>query len=130
MSNVFYGTGNVGTDPEIKYLQIGDRQTKVASLRVKFDFLVEDERGNLVQDEKTSFWKDVQIWNERAEKVAKLIRKGARVCVNGKIKGNNYTKDDGTEVKQDFILADDIYVALSRVDSINFRARTEAPVEA
>lgn len=37
MSNMFVGTGNIGTNPEMRYVQVGDRQAKVMEIRVFFD---------------------------------------------------------------------------------------------
>lgn len=124
MSNMFVGTGNIGTNPEMRYVQIGDRQAKVMEVRVFFDSYREDAAGQLVQDEAASFWKTVTIWDDRAERAAKLLRKGARVCVMGRIKGERWTDKDTCEIRYgDQVVADDIYLSLARVESIQWRER-------
>lgn len=128
MSNVFFGTGNIGTHPEMKYVQLGDRQAKVLEVRVYFDSYKEDSQGNLVQDDAASFWKTVNIWDDRAERVATLLRKGARVCVSGRIKGDRWTDKPTGEFRYgDHIVAEDIYLSLARVESIQWRERAEEP---
>ncbi len=131
MSNVFFGTGNIGTNPEMKYVPLGDRQAKVLEVRVFFDSYRDDGQGNLVQDETASFWKTVNIWDDRAERVAKLLRKGARVCVSGRIKGERWTDKQTGEIRYgDHIVAEDIYLSLARVESIEWRERAEEPAGA
>lgn len=130
MSNTFIGTGNIGTNPEMRYLQIGDRTAKVLEVRVYFDAYKEDASGQLVQDDGASFWKTVALWDERAERAVKLLRKGARVCVMGRLKGEKWTDKSTGEVKYaDHVVADDIYLSLARVEAIQWRERAEERAE-
>lgn len=131
MSNMFVGTGNIGTHPEMRYVQIGDRQAKVMEMRVFFDSYREDASGQLLQDEAASFWKTVTIWDDRAERAAKLLRKGARVCVMGRVKGERWNDKDSGETRYgDQVVADDIYLSLARVESIQWRERAPEAVGA
>jgi len=126
MSNVFFGTGNVGTSPEMRFVQVGNRTAKVMEVRVFFDAYRKDEAGEFQQDEAASFWKSVVLWDDRAERAAKILRKGARVCVSGQIKGERWTdKNTGEPRKGDHVEADDIYLSLARVESVQWRERAE-----
>lgn len=131
MSNTFVGTGNIGVHPEMRFVQVGDRTAKVLEFRVFFDSYREDDAGQLVQDESASFWKTVVLWDERGERAARLLRKGARVCVMGRIKGEKWTDKATGETKySDHVVAEDVYLSLARVESVQWRERAEEPVGA
>lgn len=131
MSNTFVGTGNIGVHPEMRFVQVGDRTAKVLEFRVFFDSYREDDSGQLVQDESASFWKTVVLWDERGERAARLLRKGARVCVLGRIKGEKWTDKNTGEMKYaDHVVAEDVYLSLARVESVQWRERAEEPAGA
>jgi single-strand DNA-binding protein len=126
MANSFSGTGNVGLNPEIRNVLVGGRPARVLELRVFFDAYKENSQGDLEQDDAASFWKNVTLWNERAERASKHLIKGARIHVVGHIKGEKWVdKESGEERKGEFIVAEDIYLSFSRVESITWKARQE-----
>lgn len=127
MSNQFSGTGNIGLSPELRNVTINGRAAKVLELRVFFDAYKENADGELEQDDSASFWKNVTLWNNRAERAAKHLIKGARVHVVGHIKGEQWTdKDTGEERIDDFIVADDVYLSFVRVDSVTWKDKQKS----
>ena len=122
MSNTFKGVGNLGGDPTLKS-PVGDEQRKVADLRIYFDRPVKiPESGEF--EEKGGFWLDVSVWDKLAEHVVRLLKKGARVKVEGSLKRNTWQDKDSGESKEKYVLyADEITLVMSRIQSINYQQK-------
>ena len=76
--------GNLGQDPELRFLQDG---TAVTNLSVA----VNKKRG----DQRTTTWFRVSVWNGSAESACKFLKKGSKVLVEGSnLHVNLYTAKD------------------------------------
>jgi len=53
--------------------------------------------------EKCADFIDCKAWGKFAETIVKVAKKGTRLGVSGTIEFNNYTKKDGTKVKDVFV---------------------------
>ena len=85
--------GNLGRDPEVRFLQDG---TKVAHLSVATSERWKDRQSG-EQREKTE-WHRVVIFNDRLADVAeKYLRKGAKVYVEGALQTRKWAGNDGQE---------------------------------
>jgi single-strand DNA-binding protein len=81
--------GNVGKDPEVRYL---DKNVAVANFT-----LATTERGFTTQSgiqvpERTE-WHNIVAWRSSAEYAEKYIRKGAQLYIEGKIQTRMWEKD-------------------------------------
>ena len=76
--------GNVGRDPEIKYLRDGTAVTD-------FSVAVSKVSGRGEQRKEKTTWFKVTIWRERAETAAQLIKKGTKILVVGEIDASAFT---------------------------------------
>lgn len=86
--------GNVGVEPEIRYM---DQGVCVASIR-----LATTERGytmanGTVVPDRTE-WHNVVLWRQLAEVVEKYVHKGDKLYIEGKIHSRSY--DDRNGVKR------------------------------
>lgn len=111
--------GNVGKDPEVRYL---DNGVAVASFT-----LATTERGYTLQNgtqvpERTE-WHNIVAWRGLAEIAEKYIRKGSQLYVEGKITTRKWEKDGITRYSTD-IVAENIELLGKRSDSHN---ETTAP---
>lgn len=129
MQNMFIGKGNLGDSPELKRVNGRNGEFVVASMRVMFARWGQNEQGDLEQV--GGFWREVEIYGEKAEACAKHLKKGARVLVLGEERdfmAND--KETGEQVQVIKIVADDVALQLSRIESITFqqsRSREEVP---
>jgi single-strand DNA-binding protein len=126
MSNEFRGTGNVGDQPLLKTVVVGNEERQVAQLRVFFDEYRQDGSGGLEQA--GGFWLDVNVWGERhAREVAQLAKKGARVHVVGKLAESKWTVTaTGEERRALYLNADHLFLSLARLAEARFKPRREA----
>ena len=130
MQNLFIGKGNLAGSPELKRLSGRNGDFVVASMRVMFGRYGQNEDTGTVE-QIGGFWREVEIYGVKAEACAKHLRKGARVLVIGEEREFNARNDDGNEVQVIKIVADDVALQLSRIDSITFtQARAREASEA
>lgn len=122
MQNMFIGKGNLGSSPELKRINGRNGEFVVATMRVMFARWGENANGDLEQ--LGGFWREVEIYGDKAEACAKHLRKGARVLVLGEERDFMAKDDDGKEVQVIKIVADDVALQLSRIESITFQAST------
>lgn len=93
--------GNVGKDPEIRY--VGERPVAVFSLATS-DPAYRNAQG--VEMPERTEWHNIVMWDRHAEFAEKYIRKGSRLLVEGKIRtriweDRNTIKHSVTEIVAD-----------------------------
>lgn len=105
--------GNVGNDPEVRYL---DRGVCIANFN-----LATTERGYIMQNgtqvpDRTE-WHAVVLWRNLAEWSERFIRKGMKIYVEGKIQTRTWEKDGQMRRKTE-IIAENIQI-LYRPEYLN-----------
>lgn len=92
--NKVFLIGNVGKDPDVRYLEKG---VAVANFP-----LATTERGytmaNGTQVPDRTEWHNIVLWRNLAEIAEKYVRKGSQIFIEGKIKTRSY--EDKTGVKR------------------------------
>ena len=127
MSNEFRGTGNVGEQPLLKTVSVGNEERQVAELRVFFDLYRQDGKGGLEQA--GGFWLDVNVWGDRrAAEVAQIVKKGARVHVVGRLAESKWiATKTGEEHRALYLNADRLYLSLARIAKRDSRRGVRCP---
>lgn len=129
MQNLFIGKGNLAQSPELKYLTGARGDFEVATMRVMFGRYGQNKETGEVE-QVGGFWREVEIYGQKARDVARLLRKGNRVLVIGEERDFMAKDAAGSEVQVIKIVAEDIALQLSRVKSIEFEVpgrRAAAP---
>jgi single-strand DNA-binding protein len=83
--------GNLGRDPEVRYLPSGDA---VANLNVATTEKWKDKNGE--QQEQTE-WHRVAFFGRQAEICGEYLRKGSQVYIEGRLQTRKWTDKDGNE---------------------------------
>ena len=94
--------GNLGNDPEMKYTQGG---MAVCSLSLATTSVRKDKDGNQV--EKTE-WHRVKLFGKLGEIAGEYLRKGRQVYIEGSIRYDKFTGQDGVEKYFTDIVADEM----------------------
>jgi single-strand DNA-binding protein len=81
--------GNLGADPEVKYLE-GDKA--VAKLRLATTESYKDRNGNRVDQTE---WHDLEMWDGQAKIAEQYLKKGSQLYVEGKIKTDSWQDEQG-----------------------------------
>jgi single-strand DNA-binding protein len=128
MSSVFSGTGNLGNAPALKYVEVDGEPRPVADMRVFFDRRVKQEDGSYRDG--GGFWVTASLWGWRAEAVAKLLPKGARIFARGRLREETWEDEAGEPHTQLRLDLDYLTVDLLCVDALSVRTRADVPEEA
>ena len=108
--------GNVGNDPEIRYLDSQNPQgnTKVASFRLATTERFRDRNGDTRENTE---WHNIVAWRSSAELVEKFIHKGSQIYVEGKLRTRQWTDQTGNKRFTTEIQADNIQLLGRRPDA-------------
>lgn len=94
--------GNLGNDPEVKYTQGG---MAITTLSLATTSVRKDKDGN--QQEKTE-WHRVKLFGKLGEIAGEYLKKGRQVYIEGSIRYDKFTGQDGVEKYFTDIVADDM----------------------
>lgn len=101
--------GNVGRDPEVRYLE---SNTKVATFTLATSERYKDRNGE--QRENTE-WHNIVAWRQTADVCEKYVRKGTQLYIEGRLRTRSYT--DSTGAKK--------YTTEIQVDTLQLLGRRE-----
>lgn len=94
--------GNLGNDPDVKYTQAGMAITRISLATTS---VRKDKDGN--QQERTE-WHRVVFFGKLGEIAGEYLRKGSSVYVEGSLRYDKYTGQDGVEKYSTDIVADEM----------------------
>ena len=94
--------GNLGKDPEVKYLDSG---VAVANFSLATTESYKNKEGERVNQTE---WHNIVLWRGLAEVAEKWLKKGASVYIEGKIKTRKWEDKDGNTRYNTEILADNM----------------------
>ena len=94
--------GNLGKDPEVRYL---DNGVAVANFSLATTENYKNKQGERVSQTE---WHNIVLWRGLAEVAEKYLKKGASIYVEGKIKTRKWEDKDGNTRYNTEILADNM----------------------
>jgi single-strand DNA-binding protein len=97
MKNLVILIGNLGADPEVRYLQDG---TAAASFTVA---TTERWKGKDGQMQEATEWHRVTAWRRLAEICGEYLAKGSRVYIEGKLQTRKWEKDGVTHYTTEIV---------------------------
>jgi len=84
--------GNLGRDPEVRYLPSGDA---IANIAVATSYTQKDR--NTGETKESTEWHRIAFFGRLAEIVGQYLKKGSSVYVEGRLQTRKYTDKDGVE---------------------------------
>ncbi|MBN3760980.1 single-stranded DNA-binding protein [Burkholderia sp. Ac-20365] len=93
--------GNLGADPEVRYLPSGDA---VANIRLATTDRYKDKQSGEFKE--SVEWHRVNFFGRLAEIVSEYLKKGSSVYIEGRIRTRKYQAQDGTDRYSTEIVAD------------------------
>ncbi|GAB59723.1 single-stranded DNA-binding protein [Rheinheimera nanhaiensis] len=103
--------GNLGTDPEVRYMPQGGA---VANLTVATSESWTDKATN--EKKEQTEWHRVVIYQRLAEIAGEYLRKGSKVYIEGKLKTRKWQDKDGVERYTTEIIANELQMLDGRGD--------------
>ena len=95
--------GNLGKDPEVRYLENG---AVVANFSIATSETYMDK--NTGQKVENTDWHDIVVWRGLAEVVEKYVKKGHKVYVEGKLKKRSWQDKEGITRYSTEVIADEM----------------------
>ena len=109
--------GNVGRDPEVRYLEGGggaQNATKVASFTLATTERFRDRSGELRENTE---WHNIVAWRNSADLAEKFIRKGMQIYIEGKLRTRSWTDQQGVKKFTTEVVVDNIQLLGKRSDN-------------
>lgn len=103
--------GNLGKDPELKYLPSG---RAVAEFSIATSENWKDKDGN--RQEKTE-WHNIVLWGRTAEVAKEYLSKGSSVYIEGRLQTRSWDDKDGKKQYKTEIVGDRMQMLGSRRDA-------------
>lgn len=109
--------GNVGNDPDIRYLDSNPQgpqgNAKVASFRLATTERYRDRNG---ETRENTEWHNIVAWRSNADVIEKFVKKGSQLYVEGKLRTRKWTDRDGKERYTTEIQVDNLQLLGRRPD--------------
>jgi single-strand DNA-binding protein len=86
--------GNLGKDPEVRYLENG---SVVANVTIATSESYKDRNGNRIENTE---WHDLEMWDGLAKIAEQYLNKGKTIYVEGRIKSDTWQDDQGMNRKK------------------------------
>ena len=116
--------GNLGRDPENRYLLSGEQVTSIAVATT--DRWRDKATGDMKEQTE---WHRISFFGKLAEIAGQYLKKGSQVYIEGRIRTNKYTDRDGVERYQTQIIADTMQMLGSKQDGSAQPAGTKQPAQ-
>jgi single-strand DNA-binding protein len=97
--------GNLGRDPEIRYMPSGDA---IANIAVATSYRSKDR--NTGEQKELTEWHRISFFGRLAEIVGQYLKKGSSVYVEGRLQTRKYTDKDGVEKYATDIIAEQMHM--------------------
>ena len=112
--------GNVGKDPEVRYLE-GNAQSpqgnaKVASFPLATTERYRDRNGEIRENTE---WHNIVAWRGLADTCEKYVRRGSQLYIEGRIRTRSWNDQTGNKRYTTEIVADSIQLLGRRQDAQN-----------
>ncbi|MCM1177631.1 MAG: single-stranded DNA-binding protein [Clostridium sp.] len=106
--------GNVGQDPEVRYLDGNASNAKVASFRLATTERYRDRNGEMKENTE---WHSVVAWRNLADIIEKYVKKGTQLYVEGRIRTRSWDDQGGNKRYTTEILADNLQLLGRKSDN-------------
>ena len=106
--------GNVGRDPEVRYLDGNSGNAKVATFTLATTERYRDRNG---ETRENTEWHNIVAWRNTADVVEKYVRKGTQLYIEGRIRTRSWDDQTGNKRYTTEIIADTLQLLGKRSDN-------------
>jgi len=103
--------GNLGKDPEVKYLESG---VPVANFSIATSETFKDKTSG--EKREITDWHNIVLWRGLAEVAEKYLKKGMKIYIEGKLKTRSWT-DENNQTRYTTEIVGDQMTMLSRAEN-------------
>ena len=106
--------GNVGRDPEVRYLDGKDGNAKVATFTLATTERYRDRNG---ETRENTEWHNIVAWRSTADVVERFVKKGTQVYIEGRIRTRSWDDQNGNKRYTTEIIADNLQLLGKKTDN-------------
>ena len=106
--------GNVGRDPEVRYLDGQNGNAKVATFTLATTERYRDRNG---ETRENTEWHNIVAWRNTADVVEKFVKKGTQVYIEGRIRTRSWDDQTGNKRYTTEIIADNLQLLGKKSDN-------------
>jgi len=97
--------GNVGADPEVRYLEGNSGNAKVATFRLATTERYKDRSG---ETRENTEWHNIVAWRNSADIVENYVKKGSSLYVEGRLRTREWQDQTGAKRRTTEIMVDSL----------------------
>ena len=113
--------GNLGRDPEVRYL---DNNRVVANFPLATNEVYTDKKGNRI---KQTEWHNIELWDSLAKIAENYLRKGYTIYLEGKIRTDKWTDNEGVNKSQKKIRGSNLTIVNKDIHRADNTSNTDDP---
>ena len=106
--------GNVGRDPEVRYLDGQSGNAKVATFTLATTERYRDRNG---ETRENTEWHNIVAWRNTADVVERFVRKGTQLYIEGRIRTRSWDDQTGNKRYTTEIIADTLQLLGKKTDN-------------
>ena len=106
--------GNVGKNPDVRYLDGNSGQAKVATFTLATTERYRDRNG---ETRENTEWHNIVAWRNTADVVEKFVRKGTQLYIEGRIRTRSWDDQNGNKRYTTEIMADTLQLLGKKSDN-------------
>ena len=120
--NKFIGIGNLGKDPEMRFMPNGNAVTNFSiAISEKYKDKTSGEQKEITE------WVNIVMFGKLAEIAGEYLGKGSKVYIEGKLKTEKYTDKNGIEKYTTKVVAEKMDMLSSKGETKPAASRPAAP---
>jgi single-strand DNA-binding protein len=113
--------GNVGKDPETRYL---DENTPVCKFPLATSEVYKNRDGEKIEQTE---WHNIVLWRGLAKVAEQYVKKGAQLFIEGRIRSRSYDDKDGIKRYITEIVGDNMQMLGRRQENDQQQSRPQSP---
>ena len=117
--------GNVGKDPEVRYLE-NSGNAKVATFTLATTERYRDRNGEMRENTE---WHNIVAWRNSADVVERFVKKGTQLYIEGRIRTRSWDDQTGNKRYTTEILVDNLQLLGRKADNPASQGGYSAPAQ-
>ena len=118
--------GNVGRDPEVRYLDGTSGSAKVATFTLATTERYRDRNG---ETRENTEWHNIVAWRGNADVAERFVRKGTQLYIEGRIRTRSWDDQTGNKRYTTEIIVDNLQLLGKKTDNPGGQSSYQAPAQ-
>ena len=118
--------GNVGRDPEVRYLDGNSGNAKVATFTLATTERYRDRNG---ETRENTEWHNIVAWRNNADVAERFVKKGTQLFIEGRIRTRSWDDQSGNKRYTTEIIADNLQLLGKKSDNPGGQGGYQAPAQ-